>query len=1441
MGVIGCGQIDLRDVPENEKIVIGGVAWVAADVSEKIYFYNNRPYCVMSISQAAYATICNNSTGIPAAISMAAAGSNIFGTSSGGTGGSGQTPENSTDRVSDTTQPGLDESKMSKMAASVDYSSMNKYGFMPAALLPSYGAIPMKSNIRTYGPYASSNFGSAGGTNVEKNTDLAPWVFGSAAGMHGAGTSMANVGVAGLTGTETGSLTIPGFPIPSISNLGDALSSAGASLTDLNFSYGSTGVTTTYNFKTYTPKFGTLSRHTIDRIKEAAKYRTEQLRFLRSQQIDINKVGRKLVRYSRAASRGISGRTSSDRGSRSQASLQRLLIGAGYPWENLGSGGNIPRFVVGASELGKASAEMTTEYATKAYMSLDAFFLPVSKAGSGGYSKFAINKRRTGANKAHPLPAQPAVGRSKQYASSMDEYNLDINIGYLDPLTNPGDDAHHAGDKTDTGHTIDIIGKGITVDNDSVLGSTKSVTDEDRYASDYRFFAMRGPLMLQSWGYDTDGKPIPNAQDTDAGAFGGNFVDTNLKDEFLRNWISKPQTWPVAPIDLRFDRRRGVWTTAPQYNILTAKLTEKLEPNRCAEAIVVQDNIPTMYDKFGGVIQDAYINVCDRIGQSIEPETEAYVYYDALNNEYIVLNYKQKSSDSMVRFRLVCPSRTAGVVYGDNWTKQTAYGDKALDRHHLGIRIDCDGNPVDSAGTPLNHAYMSAAFNDSSLASGVFITLRDNPGMWGPSFSYWNPSDARSYGKWRSEAATGFASLIESSGILSTNCSMGIGDECTVSDLPFYDIVFLESYSRFIECELTQDLYWDKNSNPGLYTTDEWKQANPNGNAAVTLHNDHYWGNPGNGKRPMFHDIDLKELPIRVFDPYADLPANKNKNRDLVEGDRVLAVFDETKKKYFIYDHPKPNKKIITFGLAQRWKNTRDTIFVGLRLDCGGYPTTADGKRRLNTNDVLTEHHIYINDPTAVNDQGFGPAAGGQQLIEFIEGITNADGNKQYYPFRGYAVEQSGCFECIYLQHFANNVRGTVTSPYPNAGVDGVSYPGTLDGWTDGVYPVGYELNGGTPISAINYKYITAGGDYIGGSFDNQGNAKGCSFVALLDRERSVNGALQYTMQNAQHFAKRLYLSIKQPRDILALNSNGFLKINNNQSRFWIYPEEGFLWDPDTQPNFFNNISIYNKNWWTGSALVLPFNLDTVAIICDLTGYSADVNGVLEYVVNDAATIAQAGNGSLGVGSVFSGGIPNPIRALVNGLNVGGADYKINQNNWQTRFYHGISPLSPNVNLGSQIPYFNTQRVWLTHSGSNYVCLWDERGIPTPNPEIGDGPHYELIYADEAPVIITARAITTFYPQTEVASLALMDVKLKDESVGVQGYSSHPYPFHEPIPWLLTTAFNPQRHGAKAGDLVTVQRVSMDDKRPSVIGSNKHYAYIVIGTGENPEANPSSS
>ena len=106
----------------------------------------------------------------------------------------------------------------------------------------------------------------------------------------------------------------------------------------------------------------------------------------------------------------------------------------------------------------------------------------------------------------------------------------------------------------------------------------------------FRFSALRGPLVLQGWGYDTEGKPIPNQADNPIETERGVFKRGNLSDKFMRDWVDNPRTWPVGPVDLRFDRERGVWTAPPPNKIIVARLKEDLILGGVATAHLVDSS-----------------------------------------------------------------------------------------------------------------------------------------------------------------------------------------------------------------------------------------------------------------------------------------------------------------------------------------------------------------------------------------------------------------------------------------------------------------------------------------------------------------------------------------------------------------------------------------------------------------------------------------------------------------------------------------------------------------------------------------------------------------------------------------------------------------------------------------------------------------------------------
>ncbi|NCA31069.1 MAG: hypothetical protein EBS93_10195, partial [Chitinophagia bacterium] len=310
-------------------------------------------------------------------------------------------------------------------------------------------------------------------------------------------------------------------------------------------------------------------------------------------------------------------------------SLQRVIMGEIYDWQNLENNQNSQRTAVGTSTLWQSSIEMIYDYDKKAYMSFDGFFGPVSVSGAGGLPRFAQYNLDTNRQSLSKNPHPPFIKNNKSIN------NLKINRDYLNPLTNSFNSGNHHHDGSGVGHVIDLVGRETGVPQSGIMTSLYGIASSGRYSEDYRFLATRGPLVLHSWGYDIEGKPIPNQSDIELNTKSGIFTENNLTDNFLSNWLSKPSTWPVAPVDLRFDRNRGVWVAPQTTRIITATLDEKLQANSSGQASIIFDT--SIYDSSGQTINDAKITVYEKLGGCYPSGTKIHSYYNTSLNQYIVL------------------------------------------------------------------------------------------------------------------------------------------------------------------------------------------------------------------------------------------------------------------------------------------------------------------------------------------------------------------------------------------------------------------------------------------------------------------------------------------------------------------------------------------------------------------------------------------------------------------------------------------------------------------------------------------------------------------------------------------------------------------------------------------------------------------------------------
>ncbi len=146
----------------------------------------------------------------------------------------------------------------------------------PAARYPSAVGVPLRSNVRTYGPWFA--IGADGRVRYEQDDSLTPWDYGSTKVMNLAGAVRVNTAITNTLRSVAGSFLVPGLPGW---NLGDILVGGGPNLTSVNVRYGAGGVTTEYRFDTFTPRFGLFSRQNAERLKRASLATVEMRRLAR--------------------------------------------------------------------------------------------------------------------------------------------------------------------------------------------------------------------------------------------------------------------------------------------------------------------------------------------------------------------------------------------------------------------------------------------------------------------------------------------------------------------------------------------------------------------------------------------------------------------------------------------------------------------------------------------------------------------------------------------------------------------------------------------------------------------------------------------------------------------------------------------------------------------------------------------------------------------------------------------------------------------------------------------------------------------------------------------------------------------------------------------------------------------------------------------------------
>jgi hypothetical protein len=466
----------------------------------------------------------------------------------------------------------------SQLGASMK-SSVNIFKMGRPSCSFDYVSVPMKSNIYVYGPWTGSK-GSIGSTTVEQ-TNLSPWNYGGMSTMSMVGQALAQNGLRLSNKTESGSMTIAEPPAYSI----EYFLSAAIVVNSISVNYNSGGATTTYSFQTYSQKFGQYGKAISDSIQKSVKIRNEILGQIKTQKRNLitgyNSIKKELAKFDIKHGKYA---FQSQPPATSKSSPSYLLVGGYYDPSS-----DDKFYTVGLNSTNQF--ETSTEgpsFQNLAIMSLDGLLSPVSLQGRGGrLPRFATSWGYEKGDQSHTTrPCMPPINNDIEVWKP-----LAINRKYLNPIVTRAFLQTWEGRGSSNSFNIRVIGFGQNYSDNDIFNISDNKYDRE---TDFGFYALRGPLVLQSWGYDTEGKPIPNIVDDPYGTAAGTFVNDGTRNKFMDNWLAKPESWPIGPIDLRYDRDRGVWVAPTKERILLAKLTDKLDASGVVDAKLMNDTVESI-------------------------------------------------------------------------------------------------------------------------------------------------------------------------------------------------------------------------------------------------------------------------------------------------------------------------------------------------------------------------------------------------------------------------------------------------------------------------------------------------------------------------------------------------------------------------------------------------------------------------------------------------------------------------------------------------------------------------------------------------------------------------------------------------------------------------------------------------------------------------------
>lgn len=454
----------------------------------------------------------------------------------------------------------------------------------PSIVPPKFLGLPQQSERYSWGPWYNSGADN-GKAEVVFDNSLVPENFGSIASMDQAAFSTVNAGISQLGASESGRIELAEFPSSRIS---DRFRNSGPYVTDMSISIGIDGFSTTYQFNTWTPNFGKLTKYNSDRVSRIFKATLEAIRRFS----DKNpKRPFKPIPFPKTDSKEVAARLKANRTSNG-------FLVFGYTRQNQleGDGCNL------SDAFGLALPNINKTFGSSNDQQWTGFTTTIEKN----------------------VTLNPAFHKPDNLSAEQNGKFVNGGVGPTNRDLDPYFSEAVFGDDSSMIKNVDFV----AVVNKSQDGQTHDLQLKEANkvspVSEVRGVALRGPLVVSGWGFDIANNPVPSV--------------TNDVTSFDSNACVSRTGWKTGPVNLMWDDERKIWSGGLE--MLTGLLDSKIVgPNNAENPTTFNVKAMRLQDSGGSLRTTDEIIQCKNrdpsLSQDLVENKDVFVMIIRINYEWL--------------------------------------------------------------------------------------------------------------------------------------------------------------------------------------------------------------------------------------------------------------------------------------------------------------------------------------------------------------------------------------------------------------------------------------------------------------------------------------------------------------------------------------------------------------------------------------------------------------------------------------------------------------------------------------------------------------------------------------------------------------------------------------------------------------------------------------